>query len=153
MSATTTTTSSETDVPMYRVGDRVRTDAPNSHDGRVRQVKGDTIWIAECPTWCVGHDLPGIVEDGDDYDWSEHVGPDAGLFLYGLANYEGKSFREATSAHVSVNQVVPIGSFGWTAPLIRLDGRTLDLTSSEARSVAAMLLQFAELVEDNRGDL
>ena len=147
---TTAASTTETNVPHYAVGDKVDPDVPG-WGARVKRVEGgpaddQTVWLRECPSWCVGHAPAEAVEDIADYDWTEHTGEGAGVRLPGLTTMSGVSYREGSSWSVDVSQVVPLGSHGWQLPLIELSGKS-DLTASEARSLAAMLVRLADKLE------
>jgi len=150
--STTPTTEGDwqSNVPVYKIGSLVDPSYPRG--GRVARIEltpggSQTIHLDECPTWCAGHNPDEQVERIEEYDWSLHTTHRDGIYLPGLADCAGVTYRDGAGIVLDVEQVVPLGRLGWRMPMVSISTRSAGLTPSEVRTLAAALVRLADDLE------
>lgn len=149
MSDTTVTT--PTAIPRFEPGDKIG----KHHVKRIVE-DDDTqlIWTTACEDWCVGHNPMGDFDSVEDMDadtsfWCQHYGPDWCLTVPRLSSHDRERRAEGPAVWLDVSYWRPVDLHEWRTPVVslRVEASTARLSAGEARSLAAALLRFADLLE------
>lgn len=132
-----------------------------THDPLDRHVERERL-PQRCPDWCSDEHARSLEEGCSVEDASQHTGPNVGHRLASLSNaHTGQPLRRGGAGwEVKLLADYDGGHFHWRAPYVELAtdepdiegtgmrGRVrMDLMASEARSLAAVLLRFADLAD------